>query len=266
MRKPLIRIIWLGLIGVWALGGCVENDKSLVIIGVAPLSDTGELPAPDPTEWLSAGALDVCHPGFGGAPSFSVNMQINNYIIGNCNLDNNALECMGVNLHKVVVSYKWLSGRQALLSSRAPKLVDLEKSTQDIWLSARIGPASDCNSPGKTMSRISHVINQATGTELSALGTDADDLVLGLQMKAYGTTAGGMDIESNEYLFPIRLTCLGLAVRCCTEFPEASGLYPCTDPMSHYAGWEPGQDLARLPCEDGYATKYYNGSGWVLLP
>ncbi len=255
MRDQHIRMTVLGLILGWTLGGCVDNDKSLVIAGVAPLTDDGEMPAPNPSEWLSAGALDVCHPYFGGTPVYSVNMQINNYIQGNCNLTSNALECMGVTVSEVEVDYRWLSGSPGL---------DLGDSGHTIYLSARIEPASGCDSPGVSMTRISHVITQAIGAQFATLGAAAEDLVLGVELQAHGTTAGGMDIDSNEFLFPLRLTCGGLSARCCVEKPAASGTYACGDVESYYAAWEPGQDLDRLPCEDGFAAYQWDGAAWVV--
>ena len=103
--------------------------------------------------------------------------------------------------------------------------------------SGPIRPGDLLTTSGKPGQFVTHLrlIPPNVGSQLAALSTDAEEFVLGVHITIKGTTLGGVDIESNEFIYPIEF-CWGCLTATCPD-----GTYPsCL----------PGQDANALPCGD----------------
>jgi len=216
--------------------GCIENDKSLVIIqNVAP--DDSCLYQIDPEYIRTRGFLDLNHPNFGtpAEPIYYFFPQIHNYMPTNLSTCNCELDAMAIQLRKATISYEWLIGRDSLETYGYGTLVGLEEGEFDIYLSGTVAAADSSGSPGQFVTHL-RLIPPNVGAQLAALGTDAEEFVLGVHIQIKGTTLGGVDIESNEFVYPIEF-CWG----CLTTATCPDGSYPAC---------QPGQDSNPLECDD----------------
>ena len=217
--------------------GCVENDKSLVIIhNVVP--DESCIYKIDPEYIRTRGFLDLNHPFFGtpSEPVYYFFPQIHNYMCTNLNTSCNCeLDAMAVQLRKATISYEWLIGRESLTTYGHGTLLGLEEGEFDIYLSGTVAAADDSGKPGQFVTHL-RLIPPNVGAQLAALSTDAEEFVLGVHIKIKGTTLGGTDIESNEFVYPIEF-CWGCLTATCPD-----GTYPAC---------QPGQDLNDMElCEE----------------
>jgi len=215
--------------------GCVENDKSLVIIhNVAP--DDSCIYKIDPDYIRTRGFLDLNHPGFGSPaePIYYFFPQIHNYMPTNLSTCNCELDAMAIQLRKATISYEWLIGRESLATYGLGTLVGLEEGEFDIYLSGTVAAANTSGKPGQFVTHL-RLIPPNVGSQLAALGADASEFVLGVHITIKGTTLGGVDINSNEFVYPIEF-CWGCLTSSC-----ADGSYPSC---------APGQDTNSLECDD----------------
>lgn len=220
-----------------ALGlvGCIENDKSLVIMyNVAP--DDSCVYQIDPEYIRTRGFLDLNHPAYGSPPEpvYYMFPQIHNFMPTNLSTCNCELDAMAIQLRKATISYEWLIGRDSLGPLGYNTLLALEEGEFDIYLSGVVEPADSSGSPGQFVTHL-RLIPPNVGTQLAALGTDAKDFVLGVHVIINGTTLGGVEIGSNEFIYPVEF-CWGCLSSSCPD-----GTYPSC---------QPGQDSNSLECEE----------------
>ncbi len=215
--------------------GCIDNDKSLVIMyNVVP--DDECISQIDPEYIRTRGFLDISHPWFGAPPEpiYYFFPQIHNFMPTNLSTCNYELDAMAIQLKKATVSYRWLIGRDALESLGLTNLLALEDGEFDIWLSGIVEAADTGGSPGQFVTHL-RLIPPEVGTLLVDLGDEAENYVLGVHITIKGTTLGGVDIQSNEFVYPIEF-CSGCLTRTCPD-----GSYPACNP---------GQDSNPLECEE----------------
>jgi hypothetical protein len=215
--------------------GCIDNDKSLVIMyNVVP--DDSCIYEIDPSYIRTRGFLDLNHPAYGTPPepTYYFFPQVHNYMPTNLSTANGELDSMAIQLKKATISYAWLIGRDSLAPLGHTNLLALENGTLDIYLSGVVEPASTSGDPGQFVTHL-RLIPPDVGTQLAALSTDAEEFVLGVHVTIKGTTLGGVDIQSNEFVYPIEF-CWG-----CLSYTCPDGTYPSCNP---------GQDANSLECEE----------------
>lgn len=205
--------------------GCVDNDKSLVIIHNVVADESCEYKI-DPEYIRTRGFLDLNHQSFGVPPEpiYYFFPQIHNYMPTNLSTCNCELDAMAVQLRKATISYEWLIGGESLGTYGLGDLARLEEGEFDIFLSGTVAAADTSGKPGQFVTHL-RLIPPNVGSQLAALGDNASEFVLGVHVKIKGTTLGGVDIQSNEFVYPIEF-CWG----CLTATPCADGSYPACKP------------------------------------
>ncbi len=252
-------VIWIMMVAMAAgIAGCVDNDKSLVITFAAPLLSGSDCQAQiqtgDNFNYLPNGKLDLSHPIFGGYPQYFAYPQIENRLVANVNADIWELEANDIQLIKGKVSYEWLDGRDVLEEpvNAASPVLGLEDNVEvDTYISGLVG-ASSGDSPGVIVTSV-RLVSPQVGSNLMLLQNivspiDLDRVVLGLHLRVVGQTLGGREVESNDFVFPLKF-CAGCMSDSCkdengVEIHDTNG-----DPI--YPGCYPGQDTtANYTCED----------------
>ncbi len=211
-----------------AVGGCVENDRSLTVIKV--LIPDGDCVYAVDDYFRSSGLLDLAFPGYSGEPYYALGVQVRNALppVPSCETGN--LYAHDIQLERVEIRYSFPQGRE-VVEGMAPALLLLEDQESQLLISGTFGAETTENILAFT------AIQSQVGALLFALGEDADQVVLGINIKLIGSTLGGDRIESNEFLYPISL-CWG----CLTDFACEDGSYPAC---------LPGQDSVDFDlCED----------------
>jgi hypothetical protein len=190
----------------------------------------------DPEYIRTRGFLDLNHPIYGtpAEPIYYFFPQIHNYMPTNLSTCNCELDAMAIQLSKATISYEWLIGRESLTTYGHGTLLGLEEGKFDIYLSGVVAAADQSGAPGQFVTHL-RLIPPNVGTQLAALATDAEEFVLGVHVTIKGTTLGGVDMESNEFVYPIEF-CWG-----CLSFSCPDGTYPSC---------QPGQDTNTLDCEE----------------
>ena len=215
--------------------GCIDNNKSLVIMyNVVPGDDcTYQI---NSEEIRTRGFLDLNHPAYGtpAEPIYYFFPQISNFMPTNLSTCNCELDAMAIQLKKATISYQWLIGRDSLGPLGYNNLLALEDGKFDIYLSGVVAAASTSGDPGQFVTHL-RLIPPDVGTQLAALSTDAEEFVLGVHVTIKGTTLGGVDMESNEFVYPIEF-CWG-----CLSLSCPDGTYPSCNP---------GQDINSLDCPE----------------
>lgn len=215
--------------------GCIDNDKSLVIMHNVVPDDKCILQV-DPDYIRTRGFLDLNHPNFGtpAEPIYYFFPQIHNFMPTNLSTCNCELDAMAIQLKKATISYEWLIGRDSLAPLGLDNLLALEDGRFDIYLSGVVAAASQSGDPGQFVTHL-RLIPPDIGTQLAALSTSAEEFVLGVHVTIKGTTLGGVDMDSNEFVYPIEF-CWGCLTSTCPD-----GSYPACNP---------GQDSNPLECEE----------------
>jgi hypothetical protein len=209
-----------------------EIDKELAIICHTAPDENCNIQI-DSEHCLAKGVLDLNHPGFYGEPVYYIFPQVHNYMpTGNGDIDP-----MAVQLIKASISYEWLAGRDSLTTLGHDDLLALEEGQFDIYLSGVISAADSSGNPGMLVTHL-RIIPPDVGVQLTALGENADDFVLGAHVTISGTSLGGVDKKTNDFVHPIEL-CWGCLNEVC-----------CADLSPYYPACQPGQDdNSLLPCE-----------------
>jgi hypothetical protein len=233
-KTGLFVLVLVAMVTTMVFVGCIDNNKSLVIVHNVVLDDECEY-KPDPEYIRTRGFLDLNHPAYGtpGEPRYYFFPQVNNYMPTNLSTCNCELDAMAIQLRKATISYEWLIGRGAL-ETLHPELLSLEEGQIDIYLSGVVAPAGSGGDPGQFVTHL-RLIPPDVGTRLVVLGTEAEEFVLGVHVTIKGTTLGGVDIDSNEFVYPIEF-CWDCLNRTCPD-----GTYPAC---------YPGQDANPLECEE----------------
>lgn len=246
----------LGILSVWvciAWPGCVPNDKSLVILfNVAPdddcswkVQDTGG------ATFIGHGLLDVTFYKAPLAPVYYWTPQVANYMPTNVNADIREVDAMRVTLEFAAITYEWLVGREILLADAAyQSALELESLPEvSVPLGISVGAGGSDGEPGQTVFTM-RLIDPAVGSQLAVLAAlpaiDIYRLVLGVHVVMRGTTVGGTNVSSNEFVYPIYLCAGCLTAECCPGTPAqflATGCRPGQDSV----GTCEGADCAVVP-------------------
>ena len=215
--------------------GCIDNDKSLVIMHNV-VADDSCIYQIDSEYMRTRGFLDLNHPVFGtpAEPIYYFFPQVHNFMPTNLSTCNCELDAMAIQLKKATISYQWLIGGDSLTPLGHGNLLALEEGTFDIYLSGVVAAADTSGKPGQFVTHL-RLIPPYVGTQLAGLSTDAEEFVLGVHVTIKGTTLGGVDMESNEFVYPIEF-CWG-----CLSYTCPDGTYPSCSP---------GQDSNPLECEE----------------
>ena len=88
MKNYAVRIGLLTLALALVFGGCIDNDKSLVIVGAAAPDDKCEYKI-DPEVWQAAGLLDTAT-----ASGYVAFLQVENFLVNNA--DDIQLDSMAI--------------------------------------------------------------------------------------------------------------------------------------------------------------------------
>ncbi len=216
MKKLTLLAGSLVLVLALAVGGCVDNDRSLTVIKVLIPDDECVYTVDE--YFRSSGLLDLAFPGYGGEPYYALGVQVRNALppVPSCETGN--LYAHDIQLERVEIRYSFPQGRE-VVEGMAPALLLLEDQESQLLISGTFGAETDENILAFT------AIQSQVGALLFSLGEDADQVVLGINIKLIGSTLGGDRIESNEFLYPINL-CWG----CLTDFACEDGSYPACLP------------------------------------
>jgi hypothetical protein len=217
-RRLLLLCLSAALTVGVAFFGCVDNDRSLVIMfATFPDEETCELDVQSGTtvQYSSSGTLDLNHPSFDGEPFFIIGAQVHNFILlnpGGSDQGNN----INVMLKRIDVGYKWIAGRELLQNN--PTALEVEDLDHSMPLGGTVSGAEDLGSPGRTVfsataiprevGRLLHTIDPAV----------VDALTLSVNFQVVGETTGGSIIKSNRFRFPLYL--------CWNCLPGSGGCWP----------------------------------------
>ncbi len=195
--------------GGWVLGGCLDNDRSFVIMWAQPTFESDcELPDPQGVGgagFLTTGLLDLA---FYTEPSYFLVIQANNYIVNNTDEEIDEVNSRDIFLERIEIGYRWLRNRD-LIASGYPGLLEIENEGRKIPISGTVSAAASMDDPGQVVMSIPQAIPTSIGVQLADLSEqDAELVVFGIKVKLVGSTRGGSKVESNTFLFPIQL-CVG---------------------------------------------------------
>ncbi len=186
--------------------GCIDDEKSFVIMSAIPPNDDCTMSING--YYVSEGLLDlnfysaIGHPEI--PPSYYGIFQLNNYFINTADKDSGLIDANRINLERFEVTYSWVKGEEIVQQPGNENLAFLAESpAMVVPVSGFIPSASAADKPGRlpvagliiAPDQGSVLLDIQSGEELS--------LVLGVHLKAFGTTAGGKAVESNEFVFPV---------------------------------------------------------------
>lgn len=257
MRRYLVLAI-----GVCIAAGCISNDRSLLINGATGFKEDCTINASE-TDFLVAGTLDIA-PAYG--PNFPLvyynAFKVQNFLYST---SGESLDSNKVLVEWVRVRLEWLRGKNIA----DPQLqLDLNAIAATPEQSFPLSGVIDSGSDGKpgtswiTMKLLDSVDGdvRSPGYLLSDFFANPDNvtyasnLILGLHIQVEGTTTGGQNITSNEFIFPVQF-CYGCLAAgrngsvpvymCCQDTPSL------TDDYFPYCG---GIQDAKPTCEDCDST------------
>ncbi len=208
-KKHAVLLVLALVTGGWLLGGCLDNDRSLVILWAQPTMESEcELPPPqgvDGAEFRTGGLLDLA---FYTEPAYLMIIQAHNYLVNNTDEEANQVNSSDIFLERVEIGYRWLRNRD-LIASSYPGLLEIENEKRKIPISGTLGAAAGMDDPGQLVMSIPEAIPSSAGVQLADLSEqDAELVVFGIKVKLVGSTRGGSKIESNTFLFPVEF-CFG---------------------------------------------------------
>jgi hypothetical protein len=208
IKKDAVVLVLAIVTGGWSLGGCLDNDRSLVIMWAQPpLESECSIPIQGVAgaEYRTMGLLDL---SFFTEPTYMMIIQAHNYLVNNTDEEINEVNSRDIFLERVEIGYRWLRNRD-LIASSYPGLLEIENEKRKIPISGTLGAAAGMDDPGQLVMSIPEAIPPSTGVQLADLSEqDAELVVFGIKVKLVGSTRGGSKIESNTFLFPVEL-CFG---------------------------------------------------------
>ncbi len=229
-------------IGVCIAAGCISNDRSLLINGATGFKEDCTANTSE-TSFLVTGVLDVA-PAYG--PNFPLvyynTFKIQNFLYST---SGESLDSNKVMLEWVRVRLEWLRGKN-IADPNLQSDMNLVVATpeQSFPLSGMIdsgneGKAGTAWVPMKLIDSVDGD-NNSPGLRLMDLFANPDNaiyasnLVLGLHIQVEGTTTGGQNIISNEFIFPLEF-CYGCLAAdrngnvpvymCCQDTPSLTDDY-----------------------------------------
>jgi hypothetical protein len=213
----MVRRTWCVLAAAWALAGCAPGNPGLVVGGVIGPNETCILDVGNPR--LTRGALDVA----AFEVSYSMTPVLFNQLI---NLSTQGAPPRAdpnvVNVVRAEVELRDVNG--------APFLLGALPNPFTVPATGFI-PSSDGTSAGVGLGDV-EVVPPAYGEELRAIGTGT----IVAAVRVLGVTAGGADVESSEFIWPIDI-CTGCLFACVRD---EEGRAQCTPSC------RPGQDTVTV--------------------
>jgi hypothetical protein len=226
--------------------GCVDNDKSLVILcAIAPTDGEYKMcKAGEECHYYGWGLVDFGYfTGYAVIPFWQV-FQVNNYLVNTANKDTNDLNANDVQLKNVTLTYTWHNPYGNLV---APPSFPERSSPISGTVSAAGGTGEE---PGYTLFHVELFDIQMQTQLINSLGgggVNLNDSELLVHFTVHGTTLGGMSVSSNEFVFPVRFCngCLSFCsgnlcgvYECCSDTPDPNDDYfPSTTPgFGDYVG------------------------------
>lgn len=208
---------------------CADNDQSLFIHGVLAPSTNRQnnscIYTSDPTQaLLFEGQFDV-----GAVDSYSVTVLVGSQLIQRSDTTNARSESNRAHINGAIVKVTDPNG--AVLgefTSLGSGFVDVSQQNQ-----AQFGPTAFT------------VIDQPTQAKIGPLLPDQSKLVVA-NIKVFGKTLGGVDLESGEFQFPIRV-CNGCLISFTSGDDPATPGLDCNLPLTAASGG----GAAQLPCAIG---------------
>jgi hypothetical protein len=236
-----VMVLAVGLAGL-SVVSCITDERSFVIAATIPLDDltSCQHSIQDETDFLyqASGLLDLNFGPFNGRPSYSMVVQIHNYMVNNAAEGSERVNSRDVFLERFDVTYEWLTNRELLVLPEYQSLAIIENQDVKAYTSGLVFAGDGFDSPGKLLAAFV-AIPPDVGTSLVTITqSGVQDWVLGVKAKAIGHTRGGARIESNEFLFPVYF-CWG-----CDGCPADTATTDYT-----YYSCTPGQDL-NFFCEE----------------
>lgn len=250
MRTKAVQFLMAFVAAACLFAGCVDNDKSLTIVFAAPPEKDCSYKAQGSGDYtyVPYGVLDLAHPAHGGEPVYFLYPQVHNNLGAGLDMDAWELESYAIQMESASITYEWLRGREEVLedpnqADLAPLLM-LENDVENTWfISAVVEPAGASGEPGKIVTVV-EIIPPDVGSLLTIVqnlsSSNLSKLTLGAHVRIEGETLGGRQVESNDFIFPVRFCwgCLGTAV--------------CTDELGNflrYPACNPGQDANNFECD-----------------
>jgi hypothetical protein len=212
MKTKWVGVGTLVLLLVGLGNGCVDNDKSLVIVyNVAPSSQCQfEVQTGTTVIYIPYGVLDLTANHI-----YMLTPQIENFMPNSTNKTEKDINTLDVQVQRAEITYRWLVGRD--IASTYDGLADLE--TQDPFvapISGVVSAADSSGEPGKMVTILPLFSSQVQQSLSHLSADDAADVVLGVRVRVFGQTTGGSPIKSNEFIYPLRF-CTGCTIKqvCC---------------------------------------------------
>lgn len=230
-----LAVVSVGVLATALMPACAENDSSMFVrMAIAPPQNrqNGCVYTSDPTQpFLSSGTLDVAI--LAKDPTYIVELLVGSQLFDRGDQKFTRAEPNRTHVNGAVVRVTDANGGQ---------LSEFTSLT-----SAFIEPQAN-NTPGYSPARV-QALDAATARKVSAGLAPGSDTLVVANIKVFGTTLGGVDLESGEFQFPIRV-CNGCLLSfnggddpatpgrdCSLPLPEQSNLpIPC----------RPGQDEGTL--------------------
>ncbi len=187
------------------LSGCVDDEKSFVIMAVIPPDTPPDcaigIQGGTNFDYLSHGLLAL---DFLSHPTYAAFLQVHNYLLNNSDEDSGRLDSNRVVLERFEISYSWEVGDAIIQQPGNENLAYLADSPPlVIPIGGFVGSADDVDKPGKALIGL-YLIPPDQGQVLQDIPAgDELSVVLGVHVKAFGHTVGGKAVESNSFLFPI---------------------------------------------------------------
>jgi hypothetical protein len=240
MKRIVGRCLMLAALPIGALAltpACAQNDQSIYIRDtLAPPTNRQNnecVYLPDPTApFLPEGILDVA-----ARDSYTVNLLIGSQLAPRGDTAALRTESNRAHLNGAVVTVTdTVGGQIGAFTATGTGFVDPQQNN-----TAAFGILSVTAIDVVTAQKI------ASSLPTNADGTKGVKLVLA-NIKAFGTTLGGVDIESGAYQFPIRV-CSGCLINFATgDDPAVKGV-DCSLPLS--TGTSSSGIVTVIPCNAG---------------
>lgn len=215
--EPVNKIIPLLVLSSLLIVGC--GGELVILRNVIP-DENCEFHAGS-EHFLPRGILDLDHPAYGvpGEPIYYMHPEITG--------------TPGIQLRGATMKYRWLIGRESLTAYGLNVLLGLEEGDLFYPLSGELAFKDEEGNLRAVVQSI-RLIPPNVGAQLAALGSDAEEFVLGVHIVLKGSERDGGDVESNKFIYPIEF-CWGCLTVACPD-----GTYPAC---------YPGQDGNWLDCD-----------------
>jgi len=220
MRRTLLGVIFM------MLGGCAPGNPGLVIGNVIDIDDQCTFSSNSPARL--SGVFDVGVPG----NSYEAALRFGNQLVNLSQSGTAGIPIMAdpnvIQVQTVEVELRDIGGNPLALPG-LPNPFAIPAGSVAV-------PSGDGETAGESLGLV-QIIPSAYAAELASVaGTDAQIVVA---IVAVGTTLGGAEVVSYEFIYPIQL-CSGCLTAC---LMDEEGMNICRPSCS------PGQDTLHLACD-----------------